>query len=121
MSEFTHIVRFQEITPHEVRVEAESNMDAIGIARRLAETLAPTVRKRTFVTADTRYDQFEVEALTKRFRVSVETHALYELDINAGGREEAVRKAEQCWNDSLENFELQDFMDTRFDAEEVTS
>lgn len=120
MSEFTHIVRFLEVKPHQVRLKASSVTDAIAKAQALAGTLPPAARKQSFLTEDTRYDDFQVEALTKRFHVSVEARTIYETDIDAFSQAEAELEAERLWNEiGPADFEFVDFMDTHFEAEQV--
>lgn len=119
MSEFTHIVRFVEVTPHEVRLQASTDTEALGIAKRLAETLSPTGRAKTFITSDTVYERFEAEPLLKPFTVTVEAKAIYEITIEARDRTDAEEKAEDEWNScGPDNFSFEDFEDTRFHAEE---
>lgn len=120
MSNFTHIVRFVEVTPHEIHLSATDDADALAIAEQLTKTVSPAQRARTFIISETSYERFVVEPLLKPYSVKVEARALYEFTVDAESEDDAEEKAEDAWNlRGPEDFEFEDFMDVHFEAEQV--
>lgn len=120
MADPTYIVRFVELTPHEVHVPASDGAEAINIAGRMLKNLSTVERAKTFLALKTTHEHFTAEPLEKCYRITLEARAIYEGTISAPTATEAEHRAELLWHDTgPEAFEFEDFMDLRVDAEEV--
>ena len=114
-----YTVSFAEITRYTVTSYGVDGDDAIKRVRNAAATLPRTPVY--FNQVSHSIDEFEAEPVSRPFRVCVSTRATYLIELDATDRDDAEEQAEEIWNETPSDFEIDDFSHTTFTAEEVNS